>query len=165
MPGHFGIRITSANHGLTTGQTVTITGALGNTQANGTYTVTVIDPNNFTLNIPNGGGYAPGGPAAYNTGGVWTVVSGELLKLGTLRLVSQSAGTYTGGVDIQGGVLDIQNQTALGLGSSGAITFATNASPIVITSDQSNLASIDTSWSVLHTALVQRRTVRARYHD
>ena len=45
MPWSTGIRITSVNHGLRTGQRVNITGALGNTAANGTWTVTVIDPN------------------------------------------------------------------------------------------------------------------------
>jgi hypothetical protein len=58
------IQITSANHGLSTGTRVTITGVTGNTAANGTWTVTVIDGNNFTLNSSVGNG-------AYVSGGAW----------------------------------------------------------------------------------------------
>lgn len=47
---------TSATHDLTTGQQVTIVGAEGNTAANGTWTVTVLDANNFTLNSSVGNG-------------------------------------------------------------------------------------------------------------
>ena len=45
---------------------------------------------------------------------------GQLIKLGTQRLILQGAGTYTGGVDIQQGVLLIENDTALGLGTPAA---------------------------------------------
>src|SRR5262249_31599894 len=105
------IVLTSSNHGLVTGQTVNVTGALGNTAANGTWTVTVIDADHFTLN-----GSASNG--IYVGGGTWTVVGGRLVKLGTQRLIAQGAGSYTGGVDIQNGVILVQNDTALGLGSS-----------------------------------------------
>lgn len=60
------IQITSANHGLTTGARVTITGVLVNTNANGTFVITVVDANNFTLNGTTGNG-------AYGGGGVWNV--------------------------------------------------------------------------------------------
>src|ERR1019366_9390045 len=46
--------------------------------------------------------------------------NGELVKLGSQRLILQGAGQYTGGVDIQAGVLRIQNDDALGTGSSSA---------------------------------------------
>jgi hypothetical protein len=56
------IQITAANHGYKNGQKITIAGALGNTAANGNWTVTVIDPNNFTLNGSIGNGaYISGG--------------------------------------------------------------------------------------------------------
>ncbi len=58
------IVITSANHGLTTGQRVTITGVGGNTNANGTWTITVIDANTFSLNGSTGN-------SAYTSGGTW----------------------------------------------------------------------------------------------
>src|SRR5439155_325204 len=50
------IVITSNAHRLTTGQLVTITGVNGNTAANGTFTITVIDANNFSLNGSAGNG-------------------------------------------------------------------------------------------------------------
>lgn len=53
---------TSTNHNLTTGDTVTITGVLGNTAANGTFVITVINPTAFTLNGSTGSG-------AYTSGG------------------------------------------------------------------------------------------------
>jgi hypothetical protein len=59
------IVITSAGHNLTTGATVTITGVLGDTAANTTTTVTVIDANNFSLD-----GTATSGTWA--GGGIWT---------------------------------------------------------------------------------------------
>lgn len=68
------IQITSANHGLTTGTLVTITGVAGNTNANGTWTITVTGPSTFTLNSSTGN-------APYTSGGTWNV-----------------AGLYTGSV-------------------------------------------------------------------
>jgi ubiquitin-activating enzyme E1-like protein len=59
------IVITSQNHGLFEGQTVTITGVLGNTAANVTTTITYIDPNTFSLDGTTGNGN-------YTTGGTWT---------------------------------------------------------------------------------------------
>ena len=50
------IQITAANHGLTTGETVDVTGVQGNTAANGVWQVTVVDVNNFTLNGSIGNG-------------------------------------------------------------------------------------------------------------
>src|SRR5439155_2671061 len=60
------IVITSNAHRLTTGQLVTITGVNGNTAANGTFTITVIDANNFSLNGSAGNGI-------YTSGGTWSV--------------------------------------------------------------------------------------------
>jgi Ubiquitin-activating enzyme E1 FCCH domain len=60
------IVITSAGHGLTTGTLVTISGVTGNTAANGTFQVTVVDANTFSLNGSAGNG-------AYVSGGVWYV--------------------------------------------------------------------------------------------
>ena len=56
------ISIGSLQHGLTTGDSVTIEDVEGNTAANGTFTITVVDVNNFTLNSSTGnGGYSRGG--------------------------------------------------------------------------------------------------------
>lgn len=42
-------RVTVATHGFSTGNKVSISGVLGSTEANGTWTITVIDPNTFDL--------------------------------------------------------------------------------------------------------------------
>jgi hypothetical protein len=60
------IVITSASHKLTTGMKVTITGVLGNTAANGTFTITVVNANTFSLDGSTGNG-------AYTSGGAWKV--------------------------------------------------------------------------------------------
>jgi hypothetical protein len=60
------IVITSADHGLTTGTRVTITGVGGNTGANGTFVITVVNANTFSLDDSNGGGN-------YTSGGTWNV--------------------------------------------------------------------------------------------
>lgn len=57
---------TSATNTLTTGQVISIVGALGNTAANGTWTVTVINGTNFTLNGSTGNGvWTSGGTVSY----------------------------------------------------------------------------------------------------
>jgi len=58
------IVITSAGHGLSTGTRVTVSGVGGNSGANGTFIVTVIDANTFSLN-------GSAGTGAYTTGGTW----------------------------------------------------------------------------------------------
>jgi hypothetical protein len=58
------IVITSAGHGLLTGMRVTVSGVLGNTNANGSWTVTVIDANTFSLQGSTGNG-------TYTGGGLW----------------------------------------------------------------------------------------------
>ena len=57
---------TTLNHGLTTGNTTTIGGALGMTGANGTWTVTVLTPTTFS--IP----YNSSGAPTYTGGGILT---------------------------------------------------------------------------------------------
>src|SRR5262249_59830861 len=58
------IVITLNGHGLRSGQQITIAGVTGNTAANGVFNVTVIDPNNFSLNGSTGNGN-------YTGGGTW----------------------------------------------------------------------------------------------
>jgi hypothetical protein len=60
------IVITSSNHGLNTGTRITVTGVLGNTAANGTFNVTVVNSNSFSLDGSTGNG-------AYTSGGTWNV--------------------------------------------------------------------------------------------
>jgi len=87
------IVITAPNHGLVTGNRVTITGVEGNTAANGTFTVTVIDANTFSLDgsVSNGD---------YTGGGQWrrtetiTNVTGD--GLGPIQITSPNHGLSTG---------------------------------------------------------------------
>lgn len=58
------IVITSANHGLNTGTRVTVASVGGNTAANGTFVVTRIDANTFSLQGSTGNG-------SYTSGGTW----------------------------------------------------------------------------------------------
>lgn len=65
-----GITITSTAHGLVDGDTVTVTGVEGNTNANDTWTVVNTTPNTFRLQGASGNGtYVPG------TGVWWSEVS------------------------------------------------------------------------------------------
>jgi hypothetical protein len=68
------IQVKSLSHGLTTGAHVTIAGVTGNTAANGTWAITVVDPDNFTLTGSSGNG-------AYLSGGTITVPARGLLIL------------------------------------------------------------------------------------
>lgn len=56
---------TPENHGLTTGDTVTISGVTGNDAINGTFVITVTGVKTFTLDGQTGG-------AGAGTGGLWT---------------------------------------------------------------------------------------------
>lgn len=60
------IVITSAGHNLTTGTRVTVASVGGNTAANGTFAVTVVNGNSFSLDSSTGNG-------AYTSGGTWAV--------------------------------------------------------------------------------------------
>lgn len=58
------IRVSVSGHGLTTGDGVTISGVSGTTEANGTFTVTVIDANTFDLQSSTfNNAYTSGGTA------------------------------------------------------------------------------------------------------
>jgi Putative Flp pilus-assembly TadE/G-like len=60
------IVITSAGHGLVTGDSVTISGVTGNTAANGNFVVTVISSSTFSLNGSTGNGSGSGGSFSAN---------------------------------------------------------------------------------------------------
>lgn len=70
-------QITAASHDLVTGETATITGVGGMTELNGnTYTVTLVDANNVTLNGEDSTGYG-----AYTSGGTITSAGSVSLTL------------------------------------------------------------------------------------
>lgn len=62
------IVVTSASHGLVTGTRLTVVGVLGNTAANGTWTIEVVDTDSFKLLTSEGN-------ATYTSGGTWNTVS------------------------------------------------------------------------------------------
>ena len=75
------IDITSANHGLVTGSQVRVSGVLGNTGANGDFTVTVISENVFRLDNAVSSG-------TYTSGGNWIPLVGNAPAAGvTSRLI------------------------------------------------------------------------------
>lgn len=59
------IAVTSASHGYSSNDVLNITGVAGNTAANGTWIITVIDANTYSLNNSTGNG-------AYTSGGIST---------------------------------------------------------------------------------------------
>ena len=77
------ILITSPNHGLQTGESVVISGVKGNTAANGTWVVTRVNANEFSLNGSNG--TASGG---YLGGGTWIRSSGFVVPSNRVLLKS-----------------------------------------------------------------------------
>ena len=72
------IIVTSSNHGLTTDETVTITGVLGDTAANGEWKVKVLNANQYSLyamsgpNPSTGTGIPSVANGVYAGGGTWT---------------------------------------------------------------------------------------------
>jgi hypothetical protein len=70
------IAVTVNGHGCSTGDTVVLSGALGNTNANGTFEITVTSPNGFTLNGSSGN-------AAYISGGLVRLRNNSRIRLTT----------------------------------------------------------------------------------
>lgn len=79
--------VTATAHGFSTGDKVVITGVVGAVQANGTWTITVIDANTFSIPVNVTGVYVSGGTATGYVGGT----SGFITR--------QSEGIYTANLD------------------------------------------------------------------
>jgi len=96
------IVVTSASHGLTSGMSVSITGIVGNTAANGTWVVAVVDANRFSL-------VGSTGNHSYTSGGTFVVVSGSQITDATnanpIVITSVAHGLSTGDVVVISGVL------------------------------------------------------------
>lgn len=71
------ISITSTAHGLSTGKYVTIAGVGGNTAANGSWYITVVDANTFTIPVAGNGAYTAGGTivAGLEWWRFWVIIS------------------------------------------------------------------------------------------
>ncbi|PTB18124.1 hypothetical protein C9I57_25210 [Trinickia symbiotica] len=104
------ITITTAKaHGLKTGTQLTIIGALGNTAANGTFTITVTNPTSFTLNGSVGSGN-------WTSGGVINVPTYDATAIQTIFITTLAAATGTSAnvvspVLAQTGVLPLDSKT------------------------------------------------------
>jgi hypothetical protein len=84
------IVITSNGHNLLTGSGVSISGVGGNTAANGSFTITVIDGNNFSLNGSDG-------TTDYTTGGNWVASPPFVNTVGVGALSNQTSPTPVAG--------------------------------------------------------------------
>lgn len=134
------ITITTTNTvGLSSGDTVLITGVLGNTAANGVFTIANVDETSFSLNGSNG-------TVAYTSGGSWKVVqpitnatnNGQPIQITTTGDTSDLAAF--GVVEI-GGVLG--NTAANGMYVVAGVTSSTITlgSPASFTTYTANSAS------------------------
>ncbi len=139
------IVITSAGHGLATGARVTISGVLGNTAANGTFTITQLTANTFSL-----GGSA--GNGAYTSGGSWEVTgvltitySGVPLPVETKvrrrQILRNTAGqTATFYVDV-----DTEDLTSTTFSSTNTDTLlSAQEAVVVVDSNGDSLANLNT---------------------
>lgn len=165
-------------HGLSTGNSVTVRGGLGNTAVNGTWTITVIDANNFSLDTSVGNGVYTAS-SAFWTGTLVAPSSGTIIlstNTSPINVGSVAHGLSTGNSvvisDVEGNtatngtftitVVDSNNFTldsstgnggysggGKWVGGSGppffsaAISGASNAEPIVITSTEHGLTTGD----------------------
>lgn len=107
-------QVTSPNHNLSNNAIVLITGVNGMVQLNGnTYTITVVDPNNFTIGIDTTGF------GAYTSGGLWqnTAQLSSSLVPGSITIVDTTTGnTYTD--DSKGNLIGVPAGT-------GTVNYAT----------------------------------------
>jgi hypothetical protein len=120
------VTINSTNHGLQSNQVVTVSGVTGITGVNGTWVITKVDANNFSLNGAVAVGVGPG------TGGIWTLVASP-----------PTVAAYSGTNSNTGRSWVIQQDTVLTVepNSNGNISVASNASPIQITSNNHGLVT------------------------
>jgi hypothetical protein len=96
-------QITSPAHGLVSNAVITITGVIGMTQLNGmTFTITVIDPNTFSLNGIDNTTFG-----AYVSGGTWSSTS--IFFSFTLPAPFLSREVVIGGVDLSGNPISIND--------------------------------------------------------
>lgn len=161
---------TTAPHGLATGQVVAVSGVGGNTGANGTFVITVVDTTHFTLNGSSGtGAYTSGGtvtPGAITTtmlpgvsGSIGTSVpttSGTpadtyyfVLKIVNGGTVGTSGITYQMSLDAGrnfGPVLSLGTSTSIGPVGSTGITISL-ASGTLTTGQQFQFSTTEPTWN------------------
>lgn len=100
------IVITSPGHGFANGDTVVIRGVEGNTSANGSRVITLVDANRFSVPIAGNGGYSANTGIAYKFAEIPTSVNGTAIPAGagiTGRILIQI-------VDAAGNTFDVTRQ-------------------------------------------------------
>jgi hypothetical protein len=111
---------TAVPHGLQTGALVSINGALGNTAANGTFTITVTGPTSFTLNGSTGNG-------TWISGGTITVPTYDPATIQTIFLNALATATGVSANVVEAVLLEIgilplsPGQVSLLLGQTSAV--------------------------------------------
>src|SRR5262249_6008451 len=117
--------ITSPNHGLTSGMTVTISGVNGVPGANGTWSISVQDANTFILTNSNFTG-------SYTGGGTWTAAASSPINAflydrlaDDTTLISHQAGSTT----------------TSGNGNTSTVAISADGSTVAFTSKAGNLLS------------------------
>lgn len=128
-------------------------------------------PNTFITIVVNEGGNLNPGPTVWSYNAFVTpvgVAGGKITKLGSERLVIQGPGRYTQGVDIQEGVVRIQNDTALGAGTSATPTTTTVQSGTALEFGSTNpllTGGIQRGLQVWYTHLILNGTGNAKFGD
>ncbi len=120
---------TASTTGLQTGQTVTISGVLGNTAANGIWTITVLTATTFQLNNSAGN-------FAYTSGGTWSNnplnLIGGTLQASTSVVLSNAVSLNNSNVTI-GGTSPIVFAGTVSLAGFNNTLSVTNTAPTAVT--------------------------------
>ena len=119
-------QITSVDHNLQNGSIVTISNVGGTTQLNGnTYTVTVVDANNFTINVDSTafGAYTSGGNFVSNNTFSFTLFGNNVNPFPQPNFGILSTQLVIGGIDSNGDPIRVIDDggavvNALGIGSN-----------------------------------------------
>ena len=91
---------TTANHGITTGQPVVISGVGGNTNANGSFIATYLSNTTFSIPVAGNGAYTSGG-AWHSTGLYRITLTGSVLSSLEAGKTYTVIVTYTVGGDVR----------------------------------------------------------------
>ena len=126
--------ITATAHGRSTGDSVYISGVLGNTAANGTWIITKVDANSFSLNSSVGNG-------AYSSGGTVYLLPSSPQNLTPKQYVDNTVNTTFSNITNPLNVPYSVNSAAVSSGyasfisslSNSSIKIAASATPIVLT--------------------------------
>lgn len=118
---------TSVPHALTTGLLVSISGVVGNTAANGSFTVTVTGPTTFTLDGTTGNG-------TWTSGGIVTVDSASAIQtifVGALATATGASGNVVTPALLATGILPLSSATATALLAETSGVNPTQFTPLI----------------------------------